>query len=38
MSDLEKKSGTIEVSDASFPTDVLSSKKPVLVVRLPKDV
>jgi thioredoxin 1 len=30
MSDLEK-SGTIEVSDASFPTDVLSSTKPVLV-------
>ena len=31
MSDLEKKSGTIEVSDASFPTEVLSSDKPVLV-------
>lgn len=31
MSDTEKSGGTIEVSDASFSTDVLSSDKPVLV-------
>lgn len=30
MSNVEK-AGTIEVSDASFPTDVLESNKPVLV-------
>jgi len=31
MSDAEKAGTTIEVSDASFSTDVLSSNKPVLV-------
>ena len=31
MSDTENAGGTIEVSDASFSTDVLSSNKPVLV-------
>jgi thioredoxin 1 len=31
MSDTEKAGGTVEVSDASFSTDVLSSSKPVLV-------
>jgi thioredoxin 1 len=31
MTDAEKAGATIEVSDASFPTDVLSSNKPVLV-------
>lgn len=31
MTDTEKHGGTIEVSDASFSTDVLSSNTPVLV-------
>lgn len=31
MTDAEKAGATIEVSDASFSTDVLSSNKPVLV-------
>ncbi|GJP27808.1 thioredoxin [Mycobacterium marinum] len=31
MTDSEKSSATIEVSDASFSTEVLSSNKPVLV-------
>jgi thioredoxin 1 len=31
MTDAEKSGPTIEVSDASFSTDVLSSNKPVLV-------
>ncbi len=31
MTDSEKGAATIEVSDASFSTDVLSSNKPVLV-------
>ena len=31
MSDAEKSGATIEVSDASFSADVLSSNKPVLV-------
>lgn len=31
MSDAEKAGATIEVSDASFSTDVLSADKPVLV-------
>ena len=31
MSDTENAGGTVEVSDASFSTDVLSSNKPVLV-------
>lgn len=31
MTESEKPGGTIEVSDASFSTDVLSSNKPVLV-------
>lgn len=31
MTDSEKAGATIEVSDASFSTDVLSSNKPVLV-------
>ena len=31
MTDAEKAGNTIEVSDASFSTDVLSSNKPVLV-------
>jgi thioredoxin 1 len=31
MSDTEKAGGTVEVSDASFSTAVLSSDKPVLV-------
>lgn len=31
MTDAEKASATIEVSDASFSTDVLASNKPVLV-------
>jgi thioredoxin 1 len=31
MTDAEKAGATIEVSDASFATDVLSSNKPVLV-------
>jgi thioredoxin 1 len=31
MTDTENAGGTIEVSDASFSTDVLSSNKPVLV-------
>ncbi|ACC43884.1 thioredoxin TrxC [Mycobacterium marinum M] len=31
MTDPEKSSATIEVSDASFSTEVLSSNKPVLV-------
>ena len=31
MTDTENAGGTVEVSDASFSTDVLSSNKPVLV-------
>jgi thioredoxin 1 len=31
MTDTENAGGTVEVSDASFSTDVLSSSKPVLV-------
>lgn len=31
MTDAEKAGATVEVSDASFSTDVLSSNKPVLV-------
>jgi len=31
MSETENAGGTVEVSDASFSTDVLSSNKPVLV-------
>ncbi len=31
MTDAEKAGGTVEVSDASFSTEVLSRKKPVLV-------
>ena len=31
MSNAEKSGATVEVSDTSFPTEVLSSKKPVLV-------
>ena len=31
MSDTENAGGTLEVTDASFSTDVLSSNKPVLV-------
>jgi len=31
MTDTENARGTVEVSDASFSTDVLSSNKPVLV-------